>query len=419
MKSHHFKYLSPKFSSSLLLSGLLWTVLTATSVVIVLILSKSEIDYTKEYAKEGVAQDLATALHTQISDISRGALALGAHLIAIPCPDIPKSFNIVSENILQWNDFTEQLSFDLAGRVNYSYPTNPDWSDGFLIFPEGFDIFMYNPELMEIVLQSKEFMLGPFPVGDGSSYGIIAAIPLWKKAESFNSSISCGIETSNCTATLCYNEADGTKFYGFSRAAVEATTIVSGNLPAIESVESAGYSLKITSIADKILPNDPSFQMLFGLLDCIYETSKAPIPDSVATDVRIHNLHWKIELAPRDGWVPIWRDPCLAACAAVSLSLAGMLYSLLRAKEKNRRLLASMLPPKAIAHYSKDKREIFSEKFDMVTIFFCDICDYTPMASQLEPIQIVELLNDLYSIYDQLAIKHGVYKVETIGDAYM
>eukprot|EP00555_Chaetoceros_dichaeta_P013092 CAMPEP_0198268664 /NCGR_PEP_ID=MMETSP1447-20131203/38306_1 /TAXON_ID=420782 /ORGANISM="Chaetoceros dichaeta, Strain CCMP1751" /LENGTH=742 /DNA_ID=CAMNT_0043959849 /DNA_START=100 /DNA_END=2328 /DNA_ORIENTATION=- len=75
--------------------------------------------------------------------------------------------------------------------------------------------------------------------------------------------------------------------------------------------------------------------------------------------------------------------------------------------------------PKHIAEALRDGKKVAPESRDVVTIFFSDIVGFTKISSTLSPIKISEMLDRLYSNFDSLSRKHDVFKVETIGDAYM
>ncbi|KAH9504637.1 Nitrogen permease reactivator protein [Bulinus truncatus] len=87
-------------------------------------------------------------------------------------------------------------------------------------------------------------------------------------------------------------------------------------------------------------------------------------------------------------------------------------------KEKSEELLKQMLPASVVERL-KSGLGVEPEFYDCVTIYFSDIVEFTVICSLLAPVQIISLLNDLYSCFDQVLGNFDVYKVETIGDAYM
>jgi class 3 adenylate cyclase len=54
-----------------------------------------------------------------------------------------------------------------------------------------------------------------------------------------------------------------------------------------------------------------------------------------------------------------------------------------------------------------------------VTVLFADVVGFTPLSARMTPRELVHLLNEVFSAFDEMARRHGLEKIKTIGDAYM
>jgi class 3 adenylate cyclase len=88
------------------------------------------------------------------------------------------------------------------------------------------------------------------------------------------------------------------------------------------------------------------------------------------------------------------------------------------AHRENERLLLNILPA-PIAARLRGGETVIADEFDELTVLFADIAGFTELAAQLSATEVVQVLTDVFSACDELADRHGLEKIKTIGDAYM
>ncbi|MEZ5614764.1 MAG: adenylate/guanylate cyclase domain-containing protein [Rhodocyclaceae bacterium] len=87
-------------------------------------------------------------------------------------------------------------------------------------------------------------------------------------------------------------------------------------------------------------------------------------------------------------------------------------------QERSERLLLNILPG-SVAERLKNSNQTIADGFADVTVMFADIVNFTQVAEGMAPTQVFAMLNRIFSSFDELAERHGLEKIKTIGDAYM
>jgi atrial natriuretic peptide receptor A len=143
------------------------------------------------------------------------------------------------------------------------------------------------------------------------------------------------------------------------------------------------------------------------------------LDDTNSVVIQTETLHgtWNNRVGNVNGYTPPWYPGAVTGVLLGALIISFLTASTLVERQLHRNLVGKMLPRKAVVKLHRGQTVL--EKYNLVTIFFSDIVGFTSLAGTMRPIQVMKMLNELYTELDKLAAKHQVYKVETIGDAYM
>jgi adenylate cyclase len=135
-----------------------------------------------------------------------------------------------------------------------------------------------------------------------------------------------------------------------------------------------------------------------GVLEPLVSASPAPIPAPIRTAFFVLNV------------------------TGVSVTVYALLQYAVRARDeayaRSEGLLLNVLP-RSIANRLKRHPGVIADAHADVTVLFADVVDFTPLTERTEPARVVGVLDEVFRAFDELAERHGLEKIKTIGDAYM
>ena len=111
-----------------------------------------------------------------------------------------------------------------------------------------------------------------------------------------------------------------------------------------------------------------------------------------------------------EGFAAPWLKGLTALVVILSVAISLLLMTILVAKKDMKVLLYKMMPPMVVKKLRRGETVV--QRYDLATIFFSDIVGFTKMSGEMSPLEVMDMLNDMYSKFDDLVIKHKVFKVD-------
>lgn len=87
-------------------------------------------------------------------------------------------------------------------------------------------------------------------------------------------------------------------------------------------------------------------------------------------------------------------------------------------RDRSEKLILNILP-QSVANRLKMSEQRIADSHMAVTIMFADLVNFTKLSADMPAHELVDMLNQVFCKFDQLAEKYGLEKIKTIGDAYM
>jgi adenylate cyclase len=191
----------------------------------------------------------------------------------------------------------------------------------------------------------------------------------------------------------------------------------------VTAAESGAAALALTGaesfdlvLLDLMMPGISGFEVL-RRLKAEERTRHIPVIMISALD-ELDSTVRCIEAGAEDYLPKPFNPVLLRARIGASLEKKRLLDELRLEKERSEALLLSILPRRIVERMRQGETAI-ADRIAEATVLFSDLVDFTSLSATLSPEETVRLLGVLFSQFDDLAIRHRLETIKTIGDGYM
>lgn len=146
----------------------------------------------------------------------------------------------------------------------------------------------------------------------------------------------------------------------------------------------------------------------------------------VITGFALHLASWFL-FPDRRAFLAVDSDDLGAMYITASVTTFGLIAATVyyafhlaeRAEAQTDALLRNILPETIVDRLKASPDATIADSFEDASVLFADLQGFVTLAKTLGPARTVQFLNTLMTEFDSLAVRHGVEKIKTIGDAYM
>ena len=319
-----------------------------------------------------------TVIAQEALDASQGACAVigvapnGRVLVQYPLKGNEKS---IGHDL-----FTKSPQYGTYQGVQYQYPNR-------------------HADSLKVVAQRDVYVTDPQFLVQGYN-GMFARLAVFVKGVNRNETFGASKCISDCD-TECYDPATREKVWG-----VVSGILLWDSMSTIFTEGLKNYRYRVVSSSGATI------------IQSADQVTGAAFEGISVKEISVFNLRWRLMVEPKSRTlIPEWRDPVIAVVVVVSIVVSLMIQLILVQKKARRKLLLNILPKYALTALENGQDP--SKDFECACLLFTDIINFTELCGKTPPSEVAVLLNELYTVFDQLADSHNVFKIETIGDAFV